>query len=328
MNTQETQRKDSQLSRIEERCRQIGLLPEVTERVVRTHAFLRQVSFYEKNRADMEMLIQPHTEEEWDAARLRLHAALAEVKADRGVMSADSNPQTDDKAKADHGIMSTDSDSKADESDGRGLGMLTVMIALLEKTADAYQRAGIPEWIFVDTMKCFARFVKEYKSAYGACGFDRDFWTPRQLSCLLFRIGELEYELLPDNRIGMHIPSDTVLTREMCEASLAEAQTFIKQYFPKWQDASYVCHSWLLAPALKEILNPQSHILCFQKAFRILSVDEEDLSCLEWVYGRENISYEALPERTSLQRNMKRYLLAGKKIGSAMGVLCNPSFQI
>lgn len=309
MKTQKDQQEYPQIGSIEERCRQIGLQPEITEIIVRTDAFLRQISFYKKNHTDMETLIQPNSGEKWNAARSRLHAALTEVKADRGVMEAGS-------------------DSQADGSGGCGLGMLTLMTVLLEETAEAYQKAGIPEWIFVDTMKCFARFVKEYKAAYGVYGFDRDFWTPRQLSGLLFRIGELEYELLPDNRIGMHIPSDTVLTRGMCEASLAEAQRFVKQYFSKWQDASYVCHSWLLSPVLKELLAPGSHILTFQKAFRILSVDEEDLSFLEWVYGREDISFEELPERTSLQRNIKRYLLAGGKIGSAIGVLCNPSFQI
>lgn len=305
--------------RVEERCRQIGLPSEVTKVVVRTDEFLRQVSFYEKNRADMNLLLRPQTEKEWDAARGRLQDALVLVKADRGMMEAESASQAEDEAKA---------SMPANESDYRGLGMLTLMIALLEDTAAAYRKMGIPERIFIDTMKCFARFVGEHKAAYGAYGFDRGFWTPRQLACLLFRIGELEYELLPDHRIGMHIPSDTVLTQEMCEASLAEAQKFMKRFFPEWQDDSYVCHSWLLAPALKELLHPESHILCFQKAFRILSVDEEDLSCLEWVYGREDIPYEALPENTSLQRNIKRHLLADGKIGSAMGVLCNPSFQI
>ena len=42
---------------------------------------------------------------------------------------------------------------------------------------------------------------------------------------------------------------------------------------------------------------------------------------MQWVYRKTDIKYEELPEETSLQRNMKLYLLEGGKVGGAKGKL-------
>ncbi|MCR5754480.1 MAG: acyltransferase domain-containing protein, partial [Acetatifactor sp.] len=59
---------------------------------------------------------------------------------------------------------------------------------------EKYVQTGIPEQIFVDTMGCFTRFAKECNVRNGGFYFDRGFWTCRQISMSLFRIGTLEYE--------------------------------------------------------------------------------------------------------------------------------------
>lgn len=48
---------------------------------------------------------------------------------------------------------------------------------------------------------------------------------------------------------------------------------------------------------------------------------KKDNEFLQWVYGRTDIEYEYLPENTSLQRNMKKYLLQGGRIGAGRGIL-------
>ena len=42
---------------------------------------------------------------------------------------------------------------------------------------------------------------------------------------------------------------------------------------------------------------------------------------LTWVYKRPDIPLADLPESTTLQRNLKKYLLAGGRIGEAAGIL-------
>lgn len=78
--------------------------------------------------------------------------------------------------------------------DEKGLKMLLCMLRAAVYSYEKYKIKGISDQIFSDTMKCFTRFVNEHKVSYGYYGFDRDFWTGEQLSLLLFRLGELEFE--------------------------------------------------------------------------------------------------------------------------------------
>lgn len=200
--------------------------------------------------------------------------------------------------------------------DRRGLDMLTFMLRAALISWENYRNAGISQEIFLDTMKCFPRFVREHMASFGCYGFDRGFWAHRQLSMVLFRVGELEYELL-DGVISMHIPSDARLDIPACAASLAR----FREIFTDWANIPIYVDSWLLSPALKNLLGAQSKILRFQSCFTCDAWNQEEPSFMQWVYGKTDIPYDALPENTSLQRNMKKYLLSGGKIGEAKGFL-------
>lgn len=74
-------------------------------------------------------------------------------------------------------------------------------------------------------------------------------------------------------------------------------------------------------PELKEMLGKESNIIAFQNLFEIDTVDYDATWYMKWIFpGIENID-ESLPERTTLQRKMKKYLLDGKKFGVAKGHL-------
>ena len=47
------------------------------------------------------------------------------------------------------------------------------------KTWEIYQKRNISKEIYIETMKCFTRFVNEHHESYGRYGFDRGFWTVR-----------------------------------------------------------------------------------------------------------------------------------------------------
>ena len=187
----------------------------------------------------------------------------------------------------------------------------------------------IPEEIWLATMLCYPRFISEHRRSYGRDGFDRGGWTVRQAECRLFRIGELEYELFEENgrrAVSIHIPSDARLEADLLNGSVRQAETFLGEFYPEWKNLPLICGSWLLSPALKGMLPPESRIRRFQDAFDITEEDPEDTSALEWVFfiaegQRSSVRYENLPEDTSLQRKMKAALLAGKKPGSAGGTL-------
>lgn len=211
---------------------------------------------------------------------------------------------------------------------------IKILTCMLKGAVDAYafyQSKGISDEIFVATMKCFTRFIDECHKMTGTYAFDREWWTTRQVGCHLFRIGELEYEMkYADGKpvIEIHIPSDADFSKEACDNSINLSYSFFAEYFPVYQDCEYRCHSWLLAPELKNMLSCKSNIINFQNRFKIIEKGEPDTEFIEWLYNTRTVDYMSLPETTSLQRNMKRYLLDGGTIGNALGILIKANKNI
>ena len=170
---------------IKELCVLIELQEEITVQVMEIQEYLIKNGFYETQAEQIEMIRHRET---WDEGLLLVKEQL------RALMPDENNLEMI-----------------------AGCDILTVMMSCLCETYEVYRRMGIPDRIFVDTMKCFRRFIGEHRVSYGVYGFDRDFWTPRQISMLLFRFGELEYEMVDENGkqwISIHIPSDAVLTQK------------------------------------------------------------------------------------------------------------------
>ncbi len=218
------------------------------------------------------------------------------------------------------------------QEDKGNMKMLYCQLECARRTYERYQKLQIPENIYIDTMKCFTRFAEECNKKNGAYFFDRGWWTYRQISMRLFRIGVLEYELLKKEgikRISIHIPSDAELKKAQVDVSFREAKSFLHQFYPAYETVVFFCESWLLSPILEKLLSKESNILSFQQRFEITKVYPEPKDFLEWLfqcsdavtYGEQAIVYEQLPENTSLQRKAKQWLLQGGTIGVAYGEL-------
>lgn len=211
------------------------------------------------------------------------------------------------------------------------LKMLYCQLECARRIADKYQEKQIPEAIFTDTMKCFPRFIDECNRKNGRMFFDRHWWTYRQISMSLFRIGTLEYEFCNyegEKVIAIHIPSDADLSGEAVEDSLKQAEAFFQTYYREYAYEKYICDSWLLSPALSSLLPETSNIFAFQKRFTIVCVNQETKEYMEWLFQvPEDTEYQELPERTGLQRRAKKLLLNGGALGSAVGVMKKASLH-
>ena len=206
--------------------------------------------------------------------------------------------------------------------DPEGVKMLTCQLHCACLQYESYQNLGIPDDIYFATMSCYTRFVTECLYYKGSYQFDRGWWTWRQLSLSVFRLGYLEFELREDGGISVHIPTATDLSPDAVDTSLTQAAAFLRRYFPNYAEADFTCRSWLLSPALAQLLDDRSHILAFLRRFEIREVDEENADYVSWLFqSLPGTPVENLPERTSLQRKAKQYLMQGGKIGSAYGIL-------
>lgn len=208
--------------------------------------------------------------------------------------------------------------------DEDNIKILACMLKASVDIYDIYKAKGINDEIYFDTMKCYTRFIDETYKMTGRVYFDRFWWTTRQAGCHLFRIGELEYEMKHiDDKvvIGLHIPSDADFSPSSVDESLTSAKTFFSEHYPELANCEYRCHSWLLDSQLKGMLSENSNIISFQNRFEIFDEGEIGTEFIEWLYHTKATDYHDLPEKTSLQRNMKKHILSGGVILNAYGRL-------
>lgn len=207
-------------------------------------------------------------------------------------------------------------------NDPTGLKILAIHLLKAFEAHQKYLKLGISETIYIDTFKCFSRFIKETKIINPNAIFDRFYWTWRQIELKLFRIGELEYEICESEHvISIHIPSDANLNINEVNKSLDNAKLFFNKYFPYTNTFKYVTCTWLINDALKDLLNKESNIIKFKEKFKIIKTFPDDDSFYEWIYQTKNKDINSLKGETSLQKNLKTYLLQNKKFGSSYGIL-------
>lgn len=219
----------------------------------------------------------------------------------------------------------------------KGICWLCIYLAAAQnKTLPQYQQRGIDKNIFYQTAGAFTRFCREHLETFGFFGFDRAFWTFRQTSMQLFRLGTLEFELCTnggdtmtvqngdkiergEKYLYVHIPSDAALTQAELKNSYQTAKTFCAKHFEQWKNAAFFTCTWLLSPALKALLPPDSKILRFAGAFSLCAENPDETEYIEWLFKTQNKNPAFWCENTSLQRAVKQFVTDGGKIGDAAG---------
>lgn len=203
-------------------------------------------------------------------------------------------------------------------SDDDGLKILAEYMRLAADLHEEYRKKGIDDEIYFATMAFCSRFVKEHRKLYGKYAFTWAWWFVRQLCMMEFRVGQLEFEW-GEEKNHIHIPADADMTPQKIDETFSLFRDFLQKFYPERLDYPMYCESWMLSPAIKDMLSEKSNLLSFQRRFEIESV-EESMAVLDWVFPGEK-DLHRLSERTSLQRNMKKFLLGGGNVGWAKGKL-------
>jgi len=217
-------------------------------------------------------------------------------------------------------------------------GVMAVFLAAALRTREMYDEIGIHSSVYDDTMGFFLCVLNDNLATTGAPAFyGAAWWYHRQLSCQIFKLGVLEFEMthlneqnaricgMPEGEpvLSVHIPSGAVMTRDALDESYRMARKFFRTFYPGFNYRTFFCSTWLLAPALRGLLPAGSRILNFLSDYEILHSDEDnDGFAVRLFHTNEKITdYNLLPENTSLQRAAKKYLLQGGKIGWTTGVI-------
>ncbi len=121
--------------------------------------------------------------------------------------------------------------------------------------------------------------------------------------------------------LSVHIPAKGALTREACEESYARAIWIFKKHYPDKDFKAFRCHSWMMAPELKNILNPGSNLLDFQAPYLKYPCRTKGEDVLNFVFKMKFKSFSDLPEDTSLQRALKKIYLSGNYLYEYSGII-------
>lgn len=202
--------------------------------------------------------------------------------------------------------------------DPGGMKILAIYLHCITETYEKYRKMDIPDKVFYDTMGFIPRFLNSHKQTWDSYAFTWAWWMPRQISMNEFRVGEYEYEFFDDNgvkKMWLHIPSDA----KIAQSDISAVYPFLEEFYPEYQNAQIVCDSWLLSPALRELLPKDSNIIAFQNQFSVTRTDWDSPWFMGWIWPRSDMPIEELPEDTTLRKNAKKHLLSGGKIGSGYG---------
>jgi len=114
-----------------------------------------------------------------------------------------------------------------------------------------------------------------------------------------------------DNVMHVHIPEGAVLSTAACRESFHSAERVFCGLFPDLDWRVFYCTTWMLDPALDELLEASSRIRQFAAEFRRVTMRRPDgLQIVERVLGNST-DWHAFTPKTSLQRKVCNFLREG-----------------
>ena len=194
--------------------------------------------------------------------------------------------------------------------------------------------------IFFDTFEDLTLWAKAFTDETGKPGLKHWEWCAKAIKMKVFRLGRLEFEpdtlqeeltvgetIYPaDTRVlNVHIPAGGKLTPEAVEDSLGQALSFFRMYYRQEYELLR-CRSWLLSPAMEELLGENSNIRQFKDRFAIYDT-QPFRQAEERVFGKILDDPADYPEETSLQKALKQHLISGGKADMGCGVILCKDIQ-
>ena len=216
-----------------------------------------------------------------------------------------------------------------------GLMCLFSVIAGLDNMKAFYKTRNIPQEHLFESLSDLNIWINNAEKI-SILGLQNDPWLAFTMNGLLFKIGCLQFEPSTFNFCNMsktgykssvekdipvlaiHLQEGEKLTSVI--ESISEAKVFFKQYFSDVSYKAFVCNSWLLDPALFYFLDETSNIIKFMKMFTILPGKGEPNALIS-VFGGIDVDLNSFLPTTSLQRNMKNYILSGNRVADRFGFI-------
>ena len=213
---------------------------------------------------------------------------------------------------------------------------ILLCVAALEPLQEKYAAAGRLE-SFRQYRESVKQTMLQCKEHSGIWGIQTAFWQWMFHDWRCAELGRLLFEPYHhfcdvfyrgiqkgDPVVLIHIPAGKPLDSDEVMASLARGYQYFKDSFPN-EVVPFITHTWLLYPPYLNGVFPEgSNLQKFAKLFTILAQDDKKYANFSNVFGcdypgDENLN--SLPQETSLQRNMLRFIKEGNSMGDGYGIL-------
>lgn len=216
-------------------------------------------------------------------------------------------------------------------------GNMLLLICLSEKLKEYYQEQQVDERIWYNSMLDLKWKLDECWCVYGIWGTFVPDWYAGFYQMNRFALGRLQFETCEldvayekdgmalrkgDTVINVHIPrTGSRLDRESVSASYKKAAEFFRNR-GLTESVVFVCHSWLLFPRNKEILDQKSNLYQFMEDFDIVQSGEDQDYSEVWRLFDCNYQgdVDQLPQDTSLRRAYAEWIRKDEKIGWGYGI--------
>lgn len=209
------------------------------------------------------------------------------------------------------------------------------LVLCAEDTLINYRSRGLPESLYWDTMRDLKFKMMETYDVYGIWGVYCGPWLASLILMKCFCLGRLQFEILPSEFhyelaghtlypqapvVNVHIPSFGRLGYEDVFDAYIRAAKFFGHLFPDGE-VWFHCESWILYPAVNALL-PAGNMKRFSEDYDIVHahVDPNQDDRYRVFMLPSNVPISEYPEKNTLQRNLKAWLLSGNSMGVGVGL--------
>lgn len=224
-----------------------------------------------------------------------------------------------------------------DEKDHKYEWALSFYLRLSTEVYEQYKNEKLSDEVFDQTFYDLTIWCRECVRKHGVYGLEELWWLGQSVKMKLFRLGRLQFEPIElkdplegggvrfeagTKGLNVHIPADGPLDFPLCLEAFRRAEAFFSDR-KDGKPAFYMCDSWLLSPALKELLPENSNIIRFQNLFQVVKIHHAFPQAEQRIFGKVLKDKTEYPEYTSLQKKAKAYVLDGKDLGIGIGIIEN-----
>lgn len=209
------------------------------------------------------------------------------------------------------------------------------LIFCAERTRENYRQAGYAQDLYWDSMKDLKYKMEETHQLYGIWGVYCGPWLASFLLMKCFCLGRLQFEILPSefqytlagctlsphqSVVNIHIPSFGRLDYETVLDAYSRAAKFFGHLFPD-NGVWFHCETWMLYPEVNALL-PEGNMKRFSEDFAIVHacIDPNQDDRYRVFMCPDTVPVAAYPEKNTLQRALKAWLLQGNTMGVGFGL--------